>query len=329
MTDGHGDDIYRYGNIRYNFSSNIYGAADLTALEHHLCNHIDAIRHYPEPTPLRLEQALAAHHGIDPSQVMVTNGATEAIYLIAQAYRQHADTYSVIHPTFSEYDDAARAMGYTEAEEADIGWICSPNNPTGEVPTPPELRERSRRHRWLVVDQSYEDYTLQPTLTAPEAIDMGNVLLLHSMTKRYAVPGLRLGYVTAPATMLAPLRMLTRPWHIGTLPLMAGEWLVTTGATMIPHMTEYLAEAQRLQQKLAETDGVTVLPSHTNFCLCTLHRHTAAALKEYLAREHAMLIRDASNFPTLSPLHFRVAALTPEADDALVEAITRFIRDSR
>lgn len=329
MTEGHGDDIYRYGNIDYNFSSNIYGAADLSALEQYLCQHIDTIRHYPDPTPARLEAALARYHGIDTAEVMVTNGATEAIYLIAQAYRPLAGTYTVYHPTFSEYGDASHAMRYVAADHGHLAWICCPNNPTGEVLTIEQLQDMARRSRWLVIDQSYEDYTLRPVPTAAQALAMGNVMQLHSMTKRYAVPGLRLGYITAPAPLLAPLRSLTRPWAIGALPLLAGEWLVEHGTPAVPDKEAYLAESQRMQQRLAQVEGLTVQPSDTNFCLCALHRHNAASLKEYLATKHRMLIRDASNFPTLTPRHFRVAALTPEADDALAEAITQFIEQDR
>ena len=70
---------------------------------------------------------------------------------------------------------------------------------------------------------------------------------------------------------------------------------------------------------------MSVLPTDTNFMLCQLDVSTAAVLKEYLAQEHKMLIRDASNFRGLTPRHFRIAAQTPEENDALVEAIKQFM----
>jgi len=88
MIFGHGDDGFKYREIRYNFSSNIYQHADLSELEKHLCRHISDIRHYPEPEPVSLEKELADTLRIPEQCVLVTNGATEAIYLIANTLRQ-------------------------------------------------------------------------------------------------------------------------------------------------------------------------------------------------------------------------------------------------
>ena len=107
MLSGHGDDIYNYSGIRMNFSSNIYAHANLTGLEAHLCSHIDLIRSYPEPSPRSLEEMMAEKYGISPDEVLVTSGATDAIYLIAQTFREKG-TFKVLPPTFSEFEDACR-----------------------------------------------------------------------------------------------------------------------------------------------------------------------------------------------------------------------------
>ena len=85
MLFGHGDDTYRYGDqVKMNFSSNIYQKADLTGLEEYLASHLDAIRHYPAPVAQELEEMIANKLEIPANMVMVTSGANEAIYLIAQ-----------------------------------------------------------------------------------------------------------------------------------------------------------------------------------------------------------------------------------------------------
>ena len=84
MIYGHGDDLYRYeGLVKANFSSNIYQNADLEALKRHLAGRLDIIGNYPEPAPLSLEKAIADEQGVSEDEVTVTNGATEAIYIIA------------------------------------------------------------------------------------------------------------------------------------------------------------------------------------------------------------------------------------------------------
>ena len=323
MIEGHGDDLYRYKSIKMNFSSNIYAGTDLSALESFLRTRLDVVRSYPEPSAASLEQMIARECGISPDEVLVTSGAVDAIYLIAQAYR-HEGTCRILQPTFREYEDACRVFGFQESEDGALCWLCNPNNPTGSVLAVEEVLALAERHRLLIVDQSYEDYTLAPLMQPADVIGCDNIILLHSMTKRYAVPGLRLGYITAPSEIIRCLREQYRPWAINALSLEAGKWLVQRGETAIPDLPSYLAETQRLRAMLNGLDGIETLDTQTNFFLCTIRQSTAADLKKYLAQEHGILIRDASNFTGLTPHHFRIATQSPAENDALVDAIKNY-----
>lgn len=320
MIEGHGDDLYRYDGIRINFSSNIYARADLSSLEKHLCSRMEVIRTYPEPSAGSLERLIARQCAISADQVLVTSGAVDAIYLIAQCYR-HLATSHVVQPTFSEYADACRTFGYRDTPDGALCWLCNPNNPTGSVLPPDQVIAMARRHRLLVVDQSYEDYTLQPMIGAAEGVRHDNIVVLHSMTKRYAVPGLRLGYVTASAHIIKQLRSQYRPWAINALSLEAGKWLVEHNFQAIPRLADYLAETARLRTMLGDIPGIEAHASLTNFFLCTVATMTASQLKQRLATEHGILIRDAANFVGLSPHHFRIATQSPAENDTLVSAI--------
>ena len=323
MIEGHGDDLYRYENIKMNFSSNIYNGTDLSALDAYLRTRMDVMRSYPEPSAASLEVLIAKDCGISPDEVLVTSGAVDAIYLIAQAYR-HEGTCHVLQPTFREYEDACRVFGYQEHEDGALCWLCNPNNPTGDVMAAEDVLALAERHRLLIVDQSYEDYTIAPLLQPAEVVGRDDIILLHSMTKRYAVPGLRLGYVTASSSIINRLREQYRPWAINALSLEAGKWLVQRGKTAIPDLSTYLAETQRLRAMLNEIEGIEAQQTQTNFFLCTIQQATAAELKEYLAREHGILIRDASNFTGLTPHHFRIATQSRAENDALVAAIKNY-----
>ena len=323
MIEGHGDDLYRYDNILMNFSSNIYNGTDLSALKDYLSSSLDVMRSYPEPSAASLEQMIARECGISPDEVLVTSGAVDAIYLIAQTYR-HEGTCHVMQPTFREYEDACRVFGYEEREDGDLCWLCNPNNPTGDVMKVKDVLALARQHRLLIVDQSYEDYTEAPLLQPADDVGRDDIILLHAMTKRYAVPGLRLGYVTASALIISRLQEQYRPWAINALSLEAGKWLVQRGKTAIPDLPSYLAETQRLRAMLNEIEGIEAQQTQTNFFLCTIRQTTAAELKEYLAHEHGILIRDASNFTGLTPHHFRIATQSPAENDALVAAIRNY-----
>ena len=326
MIDGHGDDLFRYANVKMNFSSNIYAHADLAGLEECLRQHVHLIGSYPEPSPRSLEKVIAKNLGIAPEEVMVTSGATDAIWLIAQAFR-HRGTYKVFHPTFSEYEDACLAFGYVAHPDASLCWLCNPNNPTGEVFSEKKVQELAKRHELLVVDQSYEDYTLARMIPAKDAVRCDNVLQIRSLTKSNAIPGLRLGYITAPSPIVDLLRGQYRPWAVNALAIEAGKWLLDHGSTAIPDLSVYLHEAQRLRTMLEGVPSIDVMETQTNFMLCRMKMGTAADLKDYLANEHGMLIRDAANFKGLDARHFRVAAQSPMENDALVAAVSKYMEE--
>lgn len=339
MIYGHGDDLYRYkGLVRANFSSNIYQRADLGELKRHLADNLDIICNYPEPAPLSLEKALADRLGIGTDNVIVTNGATEAIYLLAQnCMRKYGagDFYNVIRqPTFSEYADACRACGSQVVREKltdgrkTVRWLCNPNNPTGGVVPAAELLQAADTEPdcLFIIDQSYECYTTEPMINDKEAACRHNVILLHSMTKRFCIPGLRLGYATACSRTISELKSLRHPWSVNAPAIEAGLFLLDRNTGIIPDLGEYLAEAQRLYHALASIDSIDVCPTLTNFMLASINGHTAAELKDFLITRHGLLIRDASNFSGLTPSHFRVAAQGKTADDMLVEAIKDFCR---
>ena len=94
--------------------------------------------------------------------------------------------------------------------------------------------------------------------------------------------------------------------------------------------TPDLNEARRLRDMLQQIDGILTQETQTNFMLCQFEsEHTAAQLKDYLARQHHLLIRDASNFRGLTARHFRIAAQTPAENDALVAAIQEFVNSNK
>lgn len=352
MINGHGDDAFRFGRpIAANFSSNVYGHVDLEPLKAHLRKRLDAIGHYPEPEPYTLESALAALLGIDPAAVCVTSGATEAIYLTAHAFEGAHST--ILAPTFSEYADAcrlfdhstalapllwlsARSLRNTRGSEShpqlrSLVWLCNPNNPTGSVVAKEQLVAaiEANPETVFVIDQSYGFFTQEALLTAAEAVRYPNVVQLHSMTKRYAMPGLRLGYITAHPTLLERIRAVRMPWSVNALAIEAGLFLTEhpdTGRIDVPAL---LTEARRLRAALDALPGLSAEPTQTHFFLCHLAEGSAAELKQWLAEQHGILIRDAANFEGLDAGHFRIATQTPEENDAIVAAVRQYLEERR
>ena len=336
MIYGHGDDAFSYGDkVKINFSSNVYSQADYTELKEHLMQHFEVVGHYPEPDAHSLECLLAKQLGIKENTIMVTSGANEAIYLIAQLYKGWASI--IPPPTFSEYEDACRMfnhiISYDVKDEFDvlpqdrIYWICNPNNPTGNVLVKGMLNHIVRNHpRYLyVIDQSYADYTLAPMIEPKEMTDVFNVMLIHSLSKTFCIPGLRLGYIVASPIIIGRLKQIRQPWTINALAIEAGKYLIENHIQMISDLKSYLQEAIRLYANLSAINGLKVMKTDTNFMLVSIHNSTAIELKRWLLDNYGILIRDASNIRGLDSNYFRVTAQQPEENDLLVEAIKAYI----
>lgn len=333
MINGHGDDIYSYNSqIISNFSSNIFSKQDLSALHEHLCSHINAIRSYPEPDAASLIKLLAQQNGVTGQNICITNGATEAIYLIAQAFRRSRS--AILYPTFSEYGDACMINKHIVYQiksldeipaESDLIWLCNPNNPTGTVIDKRVLLQYIENHpdKYLIIDQSYEHFTLKELFSISEAVQYKNVIILHSMTKHYAIPGLRLGYITAHADTLAAVSSYCMPWSVNGLAIEAGKFLLQNEQSM--NIANYLEETKRLQKNLSQLQKIVISPTDTHFFLCNLAERKASELKRYLIDNYGILIRDASNFYGLNEYYFRIATQSSEENDLLVKAIKEWI----
>lgn len=340
MINGHGDDLSNYTQpVRLNMSSNTLSDVYNEDLYDYLADILQEVEHYPQADASTLEALLAKRHQISPSQVCATSGATEAIYLLALMFRRSRTM--ILQPTFSEYQDACRLHEHellhtytlptpNALAGVDMLWICNPNNPTGSVLPQKELKELAEHcpHTTFVIDQSYEHFTLEPLFTAVEAAQLPNLLLLHSMTKQFCVPGLRLGYVTGSESLIGQLRRMRMPWSINQIAMKAGEWLVGHEPDYDFDLPHLLSERERVAQELQRSGIVEVWPSQSHILLCQLRFGNAPALKQWLMEEYGILIRDASNFPTLTQQYFRIAVQQSQEDnDLFLDAFRQWIEE--
>lgn len=337
MIFGHGDDAYKYGDqVKMDFSSNLPAFADTTPLQNYLATRLNVIGRYPEPEAQRLEAMIAYKLGVQANSVMVTAGATEAIYLVAQLYQGWASI--IPQPTFNEYADACRMHGHILSyydnddmellPEKRLYWLCNPNNPTGNVMLKTLMNHviRDMRNYIFVVDQSYENFTQKEVLKPREMADCHNLILLHSLSKRYCMPGLRIGYITASPIIIDRLRLLRQPWTVNALAIEAGKYVLENHFSPVADMKAYLEEAARLHDELSATKGLMLMDSDTNFMLAYIEHGTAAQLKRWLLANYGILIRDASNFHGLDNRCFRVSAQTPRENNVLIAALREYTK---
>ncbi len=184
----------------------------------------------------------------------------------------------------------------------------------------------------FVVDASYAAYTKEDVLEAKEAVKYDNVLMLRSMTKDYGVPGLRLGYVVGNSRLLDKIREFRMPWSVNALAVEAGHYLLSHREEYRIPVDELIVERQRMEKEL-QTLNISTSHSDSHMLLCKTPKTPLVplkgggySLKECLANTFGILIRDASNFETLTPQHFRIAVQTREQNDELIKALALYFR---
>lgn len=334
MIYGHGDDIHAVKHtLKANFSSNVWREGPHEKLVEAVANSAASIANYPEPDAEPLKRSLAIHHGLMAEHFMASNGTAESIYLICQCFRDTSAT--IIVPTFSEYEDAARINGischyipWRDVKQSlsfstRLAFICNPNNPTGDL-----LSQDTFDH-WLtenpgttfVIDEAYYAFTREAQSVLPLLQKHDNLVILRSLTKLFAIPGLRLGYIIASRSMIKKLRAFKIPWSVNALALQAGLYITQHYAELTPPIDALLEETRWLCHQIDQLPGYKCIPSHTTFFLVKSQRGNAADLKAYLIEHHRLLTRNADNFRGLDTNVFRVATQTRSKNELLINAL--------
>ncbi len=301
---------------------------------------------YPDRESLALRAALADFLGVPAGRIIVGNGASELIALVALAFAR-PDSYVLISgPTYGEYERAARLMNgrvvtsFAPAEGdfaplpdmiardlADVGarlvFLCSPNNPTGAVFPTDALARLARRHpeALFVVDEAYQPFAARHGSALDVAAD--NVLVLRSMTKDFGLAGLRLGYAVGPEPIIEALRRVQPPWSVSALAQAAG--VAALGDR--PHRDRTLALLHQAKESLVAALarlGLSPVRSAVPFFLVRVGCGTR--FRSALLRR-GMLVRDCASFagglPECVPMseYVRISPRTPEENERLLDAV--------
>jgi len=336
MLQGHGDDAYRYKQkIVTDFSTNVWYGREPAGLQEHIFANWHVINKYPEVLAESLAQKISRHHALNASQIIITNGTTESIYLIAQAYGKSKTTIAI--PAFAEYEDACHMhhhdIQFVQQTDIHAGlqtaaglfFICNPNNPTGHVFAQLHELVKANPQTLFVIDEAFIEFTTNIPSLLPLINSCDNLIILRSLTKAFSIPGLRLGYIVAPAQVNATLLQCKMPWSVNALAIEAGHYIFDHySANQLP-LSQVFNDKEQFVQQLRQL-SLTIGNSHTHFFLAQLPFGTARQLKEYLISQHGLLIRDASNFRGLTDQHIRIATLTKDKNELLTNALKEWIQ---
>ncbi|MET7770220.1 Rv2231c family pyridoxal phosphate-dependent protein CobC [Nocardia sp. NPDC005366] len=327
----HGDVDARPGML--DFAVNVQGSAPPPWLRDRLAACLTDLGRYPSAAAdLAARSAVAARHGRDPGEVLPLAGAAEGFAMLPRLAPRLA---AVIHPSFTEPELALREAGipvtrvlleppYTldpaaVPEDADMVVLGNPTNPTSVLHAADTIRALRRPGRIVVVDEAFADAVVgEPQSLAGVATP--DVLVLRSLTKTWALAGLRCGYFLGAPDLLARLGRGRPHWPLGTLQLEA----ITATAEPAAVAWEQRRAAVIADERDAMVQRLTALgvsvhtPADAPFLL--LRVPDGELLRKHLA-DLGVAVRRADTFPGLGPNHLRVAVRGAAEVDRLVAAI--------
>jgi histidinol-phosphate aminotransferase len=276
---------------------------------------------YPGDDEPALRRGLAEHAGVAPEQVVLGNGSVELIWLIALACVRPGDAVAVASATFGEYAHAAQVVGARvvdpgRAAEARLVFTCNPNNPDGRYASVEALLALAGQSAGLlVIDEAYASFVDQRWDSTP-LLERGNVVVLRSMTKDHALPGLRLGYALAEASVAQAIEAVRPPWSVNAGALRAGLAALEPAAQAhLERARALVSESRRMLSEGLVKTGLSVVPSAANFVLVQVG--DGRAFRRALL-PHGIVVRDCASFGL--PDCVRIACRKPEECARLLAA---------
>jgi threonine-phosphate decarboxylase len=336
----HGGNIFeikrKYNTDVIDFSANINPV--LFDINKIILENTDSVLHYPDSWEIK--QKIASLHNINSDNLLIGNGSIELIYLIPKALQ--TEKALIITPTFMEYEaalklnnsspvflnagDFSKVLEYVK--DVDLVFLCNPNNPTGTVISQKEilslLEVCKKNNVVLVIDEAFIDFIQgYENITMVSKIDK-SLLVLRSLTKFFAIPGLRLGYVTGHKDLISKISDVQYPWSINSLALAVGKEVVGNKEYGIKTREFIEKEREYLVSNLKKINNIKVYDSKTNFILFKLKNSTAKELNEKLIKQ-GVVVRDCSSFRGLDESFVRIAVRTRIENIKLINAIEKSV----
>ncbi len=301
--------------------------------------------HYPDIQNKKLLQAAALHYGVSESEVLAGNGSNDLLYALYRALRPQRVILPV--PCYRDYIEGAQAsklalefLPLDEAEHfkvdfdilrkkvlpGDLVVLGRPNNPTGLGFEEGELYEfcQSSPQVMVVVDEAFIDLTKRK----PLALLYPNLLLLRSLTKNYALPGLRLGLLLGKEEHLLKIKGELVPWSVNTLAQNVGAKLFSE-KDFLEESRSYIEKQRKLMiKRLSALSALKVFMGEANFLLIKVidPSWTVEKLQGELALKK-IAIRPCENYIGLDSSYFRIAVKHEEANEFLLQSFEEILEN--
>ncbi len=327
------------------FSANMNPLGPPQGVWQALLDNLPHIVHYPDPYARELKSTLAKYLNVPQENLALGNGSMELLYLLPRIFPQPWALLPA--PGFSEYDYAVALSGLASryvylrppayvwdmeelsqaVAQGGLIFLCNPNNPTGTLLSRDDLDRLLAvlpATALLVMDEAFIDFVDDhPNLTlVSQAVEDPRLLVLGSLTKFFALPGLRLGYLVGTQERVQQVNAQLPLWNINSLAQAAGVAALQDYHYQA-HSREYIRKTrQKLYEALQGLPDLSPLPPSANFIFCRLGPAWPNAPKlVQLMGERGILIRDCSNYRGLDDRCIRVAVRRQKENEAMVAAL--------
>jgi len=329
-------------SLRLDFSVNVNPLGSPGCVQDILLRGRRLVECYPQSMADSAAGALAEVHGVPASCVVVGNGSTELFALLVQAV--HAKRAAGIAPCYAGYAEVCSANGCRfryvgsatpesrfemllddcELAGTDVFFIGAPNNPTGAAQDPARIIHLARQNvdSLIVVDEAFIDF--MPDADTRTLIGKplpSNLVVVKSLTKFFAIPGLRLGMACGDAAVIERLNNVRLPWSVNALAQEVARELYRDKAYVESTRAAVSELRKNLADSLSELAGVTVYPSEANYVLVRLPEDWPVARLQAELLNQGILVRSCANFQGLGDAYCRLAVRPEHEQKELVDAM--------
>lgn len=360
MIIGHGGNIFALaeklgclpGDI-IDMSSNINPLGPMPGIMAHLRENLSDLEMLPEADAGGLILKFSSQYGVEPEKILAGSGTTQFIYTLPMAL--DARQALILGPTYADYADACRmyntACRWEIASEdtafvpdldslaakipgMDLVFICNANNPTGRLIPGSDLDAICRAHprTVFVIDESYLPFVPEAENETMLDRPLSNVVVLHSMSKIYKIPGLRLGFLVGPEKIIEKLRKYQLPWGVNALAQTAAHFLFDekrAADAFVRKTRAYIrTEMQDFFKNLSGHELLELYPSVTTFMLVKLPASLRAGQVCDIFSRKKILLRNCANFHGLSDRFIRISLKHPQINRRVAEELQALFRES-
>ena len=326
------------------FSANINFVGPPPDVYSRLKDNLESITKYPEVNSETLKKMLSEKYGFKKENYIVGNGAVELIYILVKALNPKRSL--IYTPTFSEYEKALKTVNseieyhYLKKEyqfdlqieklkaeltdNIDLFFLCNPNNPTGKFISKKEvkqiLKHNEKHNIFTVIDEAFVDF-VERNISAKSLLkEYDNLFILRSLTKFFAIPGLRLGFGIGTPSLIEKMNGFKDPWNVNVLAQKAGEIILKQDEYIKLTKKAIYNEKLFLYKELKKFENIEVYYPNANYIFIDLKGtdFTSTEVYENLAKE-GILIRNCSNYKGLDQNYIRIAVKSRKDNNKLLE----------